>query len=103
MADLRIAPTSTGPITPPIAPASIGGARDAGGEGFGDTLSRAVSAVNEMQLDARDAAVAVAAGTGVDSAQALVTIEKANVSFQFALQIRNKLLEAYQEIMRMQV
>jgi flagellar hook-basal body complex protein FliE len=32
-----------------------------------------------------------------------VAIEKANISFQFALQIRNKLLEAYQEIMRMPV
>jgi flagellar hook-basal body complex protein FliE len=62
-----------------------------------------VSAVNDMQLQARDAAVAMASGSGGDSAQALVTIEKANVSFQFALQIRNKLLEAYQEVMRMSV
>ena len=101
MVDIRIAP-ATLPITPPTAPPSI--STRGGGDGFGDTLTRAVSAVNEAQLDARDAAVAVASGTsGVDSAQAFVTIEKANISFQFALQIRNKLLEAYQEIMRMQV
>ena len=47
--------------------------------------------------------------TGANSSQLrkvgsfYVAIEKANVSFQFALQIRNKLLEAYQEIMRMSV
>jgi flagellar hook-basal body complex protein FliE len=100
MADLRVAPIST-PITPPAAPAPI--STRGAGEGFTDTLTRAVNAVNDQQLAARDAAVAVATGTAGDSAQAFVTIEKANISFQFAMQIRNKLLEAYQEVMRMQV
>ena len=102
MADLRISSTTL-PIAAPAAPVAPA-IRTGGGEGFSDTLKNAVSAVNEAQLDARDAAVAVASGnSGVDSAQALVTIEKANISFQFAMQIRNKLLEAYQEVMRMQV
>lgn len=100
MADIRIAPISV-PVVPTASPAGL--ATRGGGEGFGDTLTRAVAAVNDLQLDARDAAVSMASGTGGDSAQAFVTIEKANVSFQFALQIRNKLLEAYTEIMRMTV
>jgi flagellar hook-basal body complex protein FliE len=93
------------PIAPPVPPATTLAPRPtpAGGEGFTETLKNAVAAVNDMQLDARDAAIAVASGTAVDSAQAIVAIEKANVSFQFALQIRNKLLEAYQEVMRMSV
>lgn len=99
MADLRIA----SPAVPAALPAPASVARARGGEGFGETLTRAVAAVNDLQLQARDAAVAIASGSQVDSAQALVTVEKANVSFQFALQIRNKLLEAYQEIMRMAV
>ena len=100
MADIRIAP-----IAPPSIPATVGGTLSPrnGGDGFGDVLAKALTTVNELQLDARDAALSMASGTGVDSAQALVTIEKANVSFQFALQVRNKLLEAYQEIMRMAV
>ncbi len=98
MADIRIAPVAV-PAVPTTAPAA--GAR--GGEGFGTALTRAIADVNQLQLDAHDAAAAVASGKSVDSAQALVTMEKANVSFQFALQIRNKLLESYQEIMRMQV
>jgi len=100
MADIRIAP-----IALPVAPATFPSTAlsRGGGEGFSDTLTRAVAAVNDMQLDARDAAVSLATGSGADSAQAFVAIEKANVSFQFALQIRNKLLEAYQEIMRMTV
>jgi flagellar hook-basal body complex protein FliE len=93
-----------GSITPAIAPAAVTptvGAR--GGDGFADTLTRAVAQVNDLQLEARDTAVALAAGVPLDSAKAFVAIEEANVSFQFALQIRNKLLEAYQEIMRMTV
>jgi flagellar hook-basal body complex protein FliE len=88
---------------PPALPAPTSVARARGDEGFGETLTRALNGVNDLQLQARDAAVAIASGAQVDSAQALVTIEKANVSFQFALQIRNKLLEAYQEIMRMSI
>ena len=95
------------PIAPPVPPATTLTSRatpgGGGGEGFTDTLKSAMAAVNDLQLDARDASIAVASGTAVDSAQAIVAIEKANVSFQFALQIRNKLLEAYQEVMRMSV
>ena len=71
--------------------------------GAAATLSRALSEVNEMQLQSRDAAVAVASGKPVDTAQMVVDVEKANISLQFAVQVRNKLLEAYQELMRMQV
>jgi flagellar hook-basal body complex protein FliE len=99
MADIRIAPI-TAPAVPAIASEGLS---VRGRDGFGEVLSRAVASVNDMQLEARDAAISVASGTAADSAQAMVTIEKANVSFQFALQIRNKLLEAYQEVMRMSV
>ena len=99
MADIRIAPVALPTaIRPPAVTTAVQGT-----EGFGDTLKNAVSAVNDMQRDATQATEALASGKPIDSAQALVTIEKANVSFQFAVQIRNKLLEAYQEIMRMSV
>jgi flagellar hook-basal body complex protein FliE len=99
MADIRIAPVSlpTAPRPPAVTTAPRGS------EGFGDTLKNAVAAVNDLQTQAAEATSALASGKPVDSAQALVAIEKANVSFQFALQIRNKLLEAYQEVMRMTV
>jgi flagellar hook-basal body complex protein FliE len=100
MSDIRIAPTTLSPAVTPSAPSL---APRGGGEGFSEALTRAVSTVNDLQLEARDAALAVASGSAVDSAQAFVAIEKANVSFQFAVQVRNKLLEAYQEIMRMTV
>jgi flagellar hook-basal body complex protein FliE len=99
MGDLRIAPIA--PPTPGSAASSAPSA--AGDTGFGEALSRALSEVNEMQLQSRDAAVAVASGKPVDTAQMVVGVEKAAISLQFAIQVRNKLLEAYQELMRMQV
>lgn len=100
MADLRIAPISLPPVASPPVPRLEG---PAGAPGFGEALGRALETVNTLQLEAQKAGVAVAGGERVDMTEALVTVEKANISFQFALQIRNKLLEAYQEIMRMQV
>jgi flagellar hook-basal body complex protein FliE len=62
-----------------------------------------VSGVADLQTHAQEAAVALASGQPVDMAQTLVTLEKANISLQFALQVRNKLLEAYQDVMRIPV
>ncbi len=101
MADFRI-----GAITPPALalPGKTAAAAPAsGGGGFGEALTKALGEVNELQLDARDAATAVASGRAVDTAQTVVAVEKASIALQFALQVRNKLLESYQELMRMQV
>ena len=81
--------------------ASGGGAAGAGG--FVEALGRALEGVNALQQEADATKVAVAAGERVDMTQAIVGIERANVAFQLTLQVRNKLLEAYQEVMRMQV
>lgn len=88
---------------PAVAPAPRPRAASAAGPGFGDTLGRALDGLNRLQHDAHQATLAVARGDRVNMTDALLSVEKANISFQFALQVRNKLLEAYQDIMRMQV
>jgi flagellar hook-basal body complex protein FliE len=93
-----IGSTSFQPVTWPTMP-RVGAAA----ETFGAALGKAVSGVSEMQAQAQEAATALASGQPVDMAQTLVTIEKANISLQFALQVRNKLLEAYQDVMRIPV
>lgn len=85
--------------TMPRGPAADG----RGGDGFGATLGRAIKGVNDLQVQAQDATTALASGQAVDMADTLVTVEKANISLQFALSIRNKLLEAYQDVMRIPV
>lgn len=89
--------------TSPVPPATSTTAAGRVSRGFGETLGQALAGVNALQVDAEAAATALASGQTVDTAKTLVTVEKASISFQFAMQVRNKLLEAYQEIMRMQV
>jgi flagellar hook-basal body complex protein FliE len=71
--------------------------------GFGDHLNKALGEVNELQQRA-DQAIQQLVGEGKGDIQdTMVALEKADVSFRLMMQIRNKVLEAYQEIMRMQV
>ncbi len=86
--------------TPGLQPAVRAGQTGAGGTRFGDALRQALGEVNQLQVSADQAAQAFSLGQTRDVASTLITIEKANIGFQLALQIRNKLVEAYQEIMR---
>jgi flagellar hook-basal body complex protein FliE len=70
---------------------------------FIETLKESIEQVNQLQKSAEEAAQNLALGKDKDVAQTLVAIEKANVSFQLMMQVRNKILDAYQEIMRMSV
>jgi len=70
---------------------------------FSTHLKNAIGEVNELQQKA-DQAIQQLAGEGKGDLQdTMIALEKADVSFRLMMQIRNKVLEAYQEIMRMQV
>ncbi len=73
------------------------------GPGFGDLLKQAVEQVNHMQHQAGRLEDAVAQGESVNIHQAVIAGEKAGLSFRLMTQVRNKLVDAYEEIMRMQV
>ncbi len=73
------------------------------GQGFGKTLREALHKVNELQLEADEAARNVAAGKTDELHRAVIAAEKAHLSLQLTIAIRNRALEAYQEVMRMQV
>ncbi|NLY11501.1 MAG: flagellar hook-basal body complex protein FliE [Firmicutes bacterium] len=69
---------------------------------FKDALSQAISDVNKLQIDAEVASEKLMLGE-IDFHNAMIISEKANLALQLTVAIRNKLIEAYQEIMRMQV
>lgn len=75
----------------------------ANGSGFGDVLKAKLEDLNASQVAGQDATKQLATGKVDDIAQTMLRIEEANVSLQLATQIRNKAVEAYQEILRMQV
>jgi flagellar hook-basal body complex protein FliE len=71
---------------------------------FAEIIKASLDKVNEVQSDARSMADAFEAGEkGVELPEVMVALQKANISFQAITQVRNKLLNAYQEVMNMQV
>ena len=72
------------------------------GNGFGETLNRLVQAVETSGSDANTAVSQMVDGTG-DVHDAMIALQRADLTFQFSMQVRNKLVSAYQEIMRMPV
>jgi flagellar hook-basal body complex protein FliE len=70
-------------------------------QSFSTLLSQAVQDINQTQRIADDGAAKMAAGEPVDLHTVMIGMENANLSLGLGLQVRNKLLEAYQEVMRM--
>ena len=85
------------------APKAIDGAQGAEKtQGFGDLFKQAINSVNDTQQQASELATAYEKGDPkVSLAQVMVATQKASVSFQAITQVRNKLVEAYQDIMNM--
>lgn len=71
---------------------------------FSEKLKAAVDQVNNAQLTADKLSMQFVSGeSNVDLHEVMISLQKANVSFQSMIQVRNKLVTAYQEIMNMQV
>ena len=84
-------------MSPTAAPAP------ATGSNFGDVLSQAVSGVNGVMQNAEVQKARVMSGDTNNLHQAVISMQEANVAFSLMTEVRNKLVESYQEIMRMQV
>lgn len=74
-----------------------------GGRTFDTLLGDLVKDVNQKQLESGKQVRAMLSGENVPLHQVMIASEEASVSFQLMVEVRNKLLEAYQELMRMQV
>ena len=94
---------------PPSAPlASVNAldapaAADAAGKTFADWFSGELSAVNDKLMGAEKNLQALAAGDAQNLHQVMISLEEAKLGFQLIAQVRSRLLESYQEVMRMQI
>jgi len=70
---------------------------------FAAVLKDSLTEVNSMQQKADAAITALATGEKVSLHETMIAMEQADVSFRLMMQVRNKIVEAYQEILRMQV
>ncbi|HDT14995.1 MAG TPA: flagellar hook-basal body complex protein FliE [Firmicutes bacterium] len=74
-----------------------------GNSDFGNILNLAVQSINETQINADIAIKQLAAGHDVELHNVMLAVEKASMTLQLALQIKNKITDAYHEVMRMQI
>lgn len=72
-------------------------------DNFSQVLGQALDNLNQAELAADQAVAKLAAGEDIELHQVMLAMQEADIAFQLALQVRNKLVEAYQEIMRLQV
>lgn len=92
---------------------SVGSSRSEGGIGstansetqmsFADTLNEAIQNVNEMQKSSDKAIQNLATGRTDNVAEVMIASEKADIALKLMVQVRNKIIDAYQDIMKMQV
>jgi flagellar hook-basal body complex protein FliE len=70
---------------------------------FAELVQSALDRVNQLQSDADRSAEDLALGGRTDIHSAMIAVEKAGIALELALQIRNKLLNAYETLMRQQI
>jgi flagellar hook-basal body complex protein FliE len=69
---------------------------------FSDLLTEAVGQVNQLEEQAQAAVGGLMTGAGVDVHQAMIATQKASMAFELALAVRNKAVQAYQQVIGMQ-
>ena len=75
-----------------------------GGADFAQVLQNTIAQVNQTQQEAEGLAAKFAAGESTDNLhEVMISLQKANISFQEMVQVRNKLVSAYNDVMNMQV
>lgn len=84
-------------------PANASSAREVDKPGFGQAVKDAIGSVNETQVNARAMAEAYERGSEVPLAEVVLGMQKASIAFEATLQVRNKVLKAYEDIMNMPV
>ena len=96
-----------GPLNPNLQMPEVRTPGAGGGQknntGFGDILKDAISTVNELQKQSDQDIQKLMTGESQDVHTTVIAMQKADLSFQMMMQVRNKIVQAYQEIMRMQI
>jgi len=88
-----------------LIPLSLGRKEEASvnGDSFGKLLKNSMEEVNQLQNEADRSIEQLVAGESKNLHETMIAMEKANISFRLMMEVRNKIIEAYQDVMRMQV
>jgi len=98
ISSIRILPVD---ITPPGAAAAAARTEDSNSD-FMTALQQSMDAVEGAQGEAQTQVAQLLNGNGADLHSAMIAVEKADLSFQLMMQVRNKIVQAYQQVSNMQ-
>jgi len=87
----------------PLQPVNAGKDQEAGADSFSGILNRALQELNDAQVKAEQLTSQLVTGEIQDVHQVTVALTEARLAMQLAVEVRNKIVEAYQEISRMQI
>ena len=96
-------PQGLAPLRPPAAPGAAGHADASAGPAFKDVLLQNLKQVDALQQEAQTAIEDVVAGKRDDFAAVMTAKQKSDVAFQMLLQVRNKMMDAYEEVKQIRV
>ena len=99
IAGSMVSPLASGPLT--AFPSGSDDTSDGSG-GFGDVLKNAINQVQGLQGSADQQVNTLLSGGNADMSKVMISVEKADVAFQLMMQVRNKIVSAYQDIEKMQ-
>jgi|SRR5712691_10955498 len=94
---------SINPSTPIVSAAKTAGNVKSSGDGFGSIVKNAVDSIDNTQKGAEQEIAKAVTGESPDIHKTIIALQTADLKFQLGLQVRNKLIGAYDEIMRMPV
>jgi flagellar hook-basal body complex protein FliE len=94
-----LSPVSIKPAVDPAATTNAGSSKG----GFGKLLSDSIGKLEQSQTDAAQQTQALATGQATNMSTVVMSVEQASLEVQLASQIRNKVLDAYNEVFRMQI
>lgn len=100
---MSILPIGSGAGITPVKAPEIPGKSPSGGASFQDALTNAIQQVEQYREDANNSVQSFLAGEGEDLHRVALQTQQAELAFEMFLQVRNKVVQAYQEVMRMQV
>ncbi|HLW87080.1 MAG TPA: flagellar hook-basal body complex protein FliE [Terriglobales bacterium] len=88
--------------TAPTSPTAPAGMDDNAGGGFGSVLHQAIDKVGELGNESDKQISELVQGNRQDIHNVMIAVEKADVAFQLMMQVRNKIVNAYQEVSKLQ-
>jgi|SRR5665213_3964985 len=101
---MNISPIQPSSIQPIAMPLETGGAANVSGGGdFQSVLQGAINQVEGSRNDANQSVQNFLSGDGGDLHSTVLSVQRADLEFEMLMQVRNKVVSAYQEIMRMQM